>query len=78
MDASQVVNLSGLGQLRVWITNNSALYREDLKVKWAKIGYLAATLAGSVYIVEVNATGGDSYPTSDGADDKVPPPRRAR
>jgi hypothetical protein len=35
-------------------------------------------LARAVYIVNVDATGGDTYPINDGAEDKVPPLRRVR
>ena len=45
---------------------------------WQRLGYLAATLARAVYIVNVDATGGSSYAINDGADDKVPPLRRVR
>ena len=43
----------------------------------ASSGHLVATLAGAVYIVDINATGGDSDPFSDGTDDEVPPLRGA-
>jgi hypothetical protein len=56
-------------------------YRRSTRLclqKWQRSGDLAATPAGAVYIVDVNATGGGSHPIRDGTDDKVPPLRGAR
>jgi hypothetical protein len=62
----------------IYSSHHAELVRRDLPREVAKVRDLAATPAGAVYIVDVNATGGGSHPIRNGTDDKVPPLRGAR